>query len=308
VAWKGASRSTWVALKDSPIWTALSRFGTPWPPFDFNSGMWVEDVERQEAEDLGLLKPFEQVKPAEKEFTDNLQNDLAGVSSENRQNLESLFGPQINIDGDTVEWKGNADDYEADAHDRREVARSVFARSEEAFGGLGFPELSAGRGHEAATTWTRNANAVELSAVASGRKPIFHEDLSLHSDSELRRLASNIQARCPNGVVVFAETGHLYGFNHDLVSRLTHPNLPARQQVISNRDNGTYLGYGGNIHDRTHGPFVTVWIVDPTGSRVAGFRTPSATAPLYAAARLRDWLIARGPGFSARILPEGGAA
>jgi hypothetical protein len=27
-----------IARKDSPIWEALSRFGTPYPPFDFNSG------------------------------------------------------------------------------------------------------------------------------------------------------------------------------------------------------------------------------------------------------------------------------
>ena len=44
-------RSTWIkkggkllagrmiALKDDPIWVAISRFGVPYPPFDFNSGM-----------------------------------------------------------------------------------------------------------------------------------------------------------------------------------------------------------------------------------------------------------------------------
>jgi hypothetical protein len=30
-----------IALKSDPIWTAISAFGTPYPPFDYNSGMWV---------------------------------------------------------------------------------------------------------------------------------------------------------------------------------------------------------------------------------------------------------------------------
>jgi hypothetical protein len=46
-----------VALKASPVWAKLSRFGNPYPPFDFNSGMDVVDVTRDEAEDLGLLEP-----------------------------------------------------------------------------------------------------------------------------------------------------------------------------------------------------------------------------------------------------------
>lgn len=45
-----------VALKNDPIWTAISRFGVPWPPFDFNSGMGVEDVGFTECLDLGLIK------------------------------------------------------------------------------------------------------------------------------------------------------------------------------------------------------------------------------------------------------------
>ena len=44
-----------VALKSDPVWTNLSRFGRPYPPFDYGSGMGVEDVDRQEAIELGLL-------------------------------------------------------------------------------------------------------------------------------------------------------------------------------------------------------------------------------------------------------------
>ena len=44
-----------VALKSDSVWTNLSRFGRPYPPFDYGSGMGVEDVDREEAIELGLL-------------------------------------------------------------------------------------------------------------------------------------------------------------------------------------------------------------------------------------------------------------
>lgn len=44
-----------VALKSDAVWVNLSRFGRPYPPFDFGSGMGVEDVDRTEAINLGLL-------------------------------------------------------------------------------------------------------------------------------------------------------------------------------------------------------------------------------------------------------------
>lgn len=52
-----------VALKASPIWDSLGdgaggyddTLGNPYPPFAFNSGMWVESVSRADAEELGLI-------------------------------------------------------------------------------------------------------------------------------------------------------------------------------------------------------------------------------------------------------------
>ena len=55
-----------IALKSSGIWQALGDFedglGNPYPPFAFNSGMWVRDVPRKTAESLGLIDPDEQAK------------------------------------------------------------------------------------------------------------------------------------------------------------------------------------------------------------------------------------------------------
>ncbi len=52
--WLGALREDFVALKDSPIWSALSAFGLPYPPFDWESGMGVADVSRSESVSMGL--------------------------------------------------------------------------------------------------------------------------------------------------------------------------------------------------------------------------------------------------------------
>lgn len=62
-----------IAPKNDPIWTALSAFGTPYPPFDYNSGMWVRDISRDEAEDLGVIKTDQQIKPQDRGFNDELK-------------------------------------------------------------------------------------------------------------------------------------------------------------------------------------------------------------------------------------------
>ena len=62
VGWRGALRDEFVALKDSPIWQALGdgaggfedTLHNPYPPFAFNSGMGWQDVDREEAAELGL--------------------------------------------------------------------------------------------------------------------------------------------------------------------------------------------------------------------------------------------------------------
>lgn len=52
-----------VALKTSPVWTGISAFGLPYPPYDYGSGMGVLDVSRDEAERLGLIAPDAELAP-----------------------------------------------------------------------------------------------------------------------------------------------------------------------------------------------------------------------------------------------------
>ncbi len=54
-----------IALKNDPIWEHISAFGLPYPPFDYNSGMGLKDVDAAEAEKLGLISKPEKPKRGE---------------------------------------------------------------------------------------------------------------------------------------------------------------------------------------------------------------------------------------------------
>lgn len=70
--WQGAGGRLFggrmIALKNDPIWTEISRFETPYPPFDWNSGMWVRDVDRDEAIQLGVMDETTVVAPEFRPF------------------------------------------------------------------------------------------------------------------------------------------------------------------------------------------------------------------------------------------------
>ena len=97
-----------VARKDDAIWRRISRFGTPWPPFDFQSGMGLEDVSRTDAERIGALEPGAVVAPQDGAFTDEMKASVQGISPKLRGALSTIFGDQVEFDGDTVKWKGAA--------------------------------------------------------------------------------------------------------------------------------------------------------------------------------------------------------
>ena len=62
-----------VALKNDPCWTKLSRFGQPYEPFDFGSGMGTEDRPRSEAIALGLIDRDTELLPQDRPFNQDLQ-------------------------------------------------------------------------------------------------------------------------------------------------------------------------------------------------------------------------------------------
>ncbi len=81
-----------IARKDAVIWTAISRFGTPYPPFDYNSGMGLREVRRKEAESLGVIKRSDIIKPDETRLTDKVEAAMPqGISKGLEDALQHVF-------------------------------------------------------------------------------------------------------------------------------------------------------------------------------------------------------------------------
>ncbi len=96
-----------IALKNDPIWEEISRFGTPYPPFDFNSGMDVADIDRDEAEELGLITDDARIAPQDRGFNDGLEASL-GVGSDIAEAVQSLFGKNASVLDGVLRWVGGA--------------------------------------------------------------------------------------------------------------------------------------------------------------------------------------------------------
>lgn len=109
-----------IALVDDPIWTAISAFGNPFPPFDFGSGMGVRAVKKSEAVRLGVISADEVRAKAEElrqkpapDFNANLQAtfDAGHWSDEYARKLRDAFGDQLKHTQDqktgnvTVQWQ-----------------------------------------------------------------------------------------------------------------------------------------------------------------------------------------------------------
>ena len=111
VGFEGVFRDTSkkIALKTSPIWVQLSRFGNPFPPFDFNSGMGVRDVRKSVCREIGLLGPNEQPKiPETPDFNGNLHMPVPFNGNDDPiwNDLKEKFGDQIVYDHGEIVWKG----------------------------------------------------------------------------------------------------------------------------------------------------------------------------------------------------------
>ncbi len=57
-----------IALKNDPIWCAISRWGVPFSPFDFYDGMLVRDADDDKTEALGILD-CGTLKPSRKKWS-----------------------------------------------------------------------------------------------------------------------------------------------------------------------------------------------------------------------------------------------
>lgn len=100
-----------IALKEDPIWIAISAFGHPYPPFNFNSGMGLEDVSYDEAVKLGVIKDDYQPpdKSPLKSFNETLEADLKFKTNRKLfDDLHRIFGDQIRHEGGKIHWRHDA--------------------------------------------------------------------------------------------------------------------------------------------------------------------------------------------------------
>ncbi len=103
-----------IAMKDDPIWSkrleagGFNRFGRPFPPFDFNSGMWIKPVTRGEAVRLGVCSKDEIPKQQKRSYNTDLQQSCKPLSPALKKTLLDRMGDLIRITGGVVHFVGAA--------------------------------------------------------------------------------------------------------------------------------------------------------------------------------------------------------
>jgi hypothetical protein len=95
-----------VYLKTDPIWAERINqdFGVPWGPWGWGCGHDVEDVDRSETEEIGLLQPDQAVQPDTRNFAENMQASARGLDPDLLAKLKGEFGDRLTIDGDVMRW------------------------------------------------------------------------------------------------------------------------------------------------------------------------------------------------------------
>jgi hypothetical protein len=91
-----------IALKNDPIWTQISIFGNPYPPFDFGSGRRVRDIDRQTALDMKVLAPDQVVQPQETTLNQEIEMPTGNIPAPLLQALAESLGNIATIIGDVL--------------------------------------------------------------------------------------------------------------------------------------------------------------------------------------------------------------
>lgn len=92
-----------IALKTDPIWRAISRFETPWAPFDWGSGMGLRPVRRREALELGVVKPGDPPqKPLGTPFNEGARASVKGLPAASRRAIEEDLAGDVEMVGDEM--------------------------------------------------------------------------------------------------------------------------------------------------------------------------------------------------------------
>lgn len=272
-----------VALKTDAIWTRISRFGTPWPPFDFGSGMGLMDVDRSEAEDLGLIRPNERIQPVQKErFNASLEASVQDLKPEFLDALKNLFGPQIALDGERVKWQSDPDAYEQALRQNNAEARALYQRLS-GIDGVGNPGTLPG-----------------LVSAIRGDKRLFQQGYRSLDTAESVRV--HLARTLPPEIAIHVfRSGDQYFLT--VWNQSKFPSDPNQVERALATGGGRELGYGtdrgesGNLHALIYGPGRTA---------MTAFEVPGQFGRLFAQARALDFTRATGTPHQIRILKGDG--
>lgn len=298
-----------IALKTDPIWRFISRFGTPWPPFDWGSGMGLMGIDREEAQALGLLDADTELVPLAIPFNAGLRCSIHGLNEASRETLRSTFGDAMRIDGDEMLWHRDTNP-ETDEQRKQDAATSLRERARghflQARGHLeGLERESTGAGE----VFPGEAGAIvaplylaQASAVAVGRKQLFH-DTMCQADAEAFMAATGKTFPPEVAMHYEPETGDFLAWRRDL----TDLNPAAAINAMADGRGGLLLGFGLDAPAWVlPGPHVAVRIYAlprvADDAPVLGFDAPVSSWQTYAYARAKD--IADAWGVATEIIRE----
>jgi hypothetical protein len=91
-----------MAAKTDGIWKRISRFNTPWPPYDWGSGMGLRGVDRDESELLGVIDPADVLVPEDEPFNETTVASLRGIPAEGRERIERALLGDVILQGDEI--------------------------------------------------------------------------------------------------------------------------------------------------------------------------------------------------------------
>jgi hypothetical protein len=91
-----------IARKTDEIWIRISRFGVPWPPFDWGSGMGLRGISREEADAFGITDPDEELTPVPLPFTTGAAASVRLIPEEGRARLVEEMAGDVEIVGDEI--------------------------------------------------------------------------------------------------------------------------------------------------------------------------------------------------------------
>ena len=97
-----------IATKTDPIWTRISAFGNPFPPFDWGSGMGLDEVGYAEAVKLGVIERGQKIEPPKIDFNGNLEATVPmRHDSPEADTLREAFGIEEDEKGALVSFEEN---------------------------------------------------------------------------------------------------------------------------------------------------------------------------------------------------------